>query len=100
MRLTAPNKSPIARSEDLQQDLIDTVWSRAFQRSASHGTLYAQDAFGTWIYKGSYGRQDELGWEIDVGLSAQANGAPEPIHWKNKQLKDEGLLDPQEFGSR
>src|ERR1051325_10428856 len=78
--------------------LIDAVWEKASPGRGIDGAQYRKDAFGSWIRKSSYGKRDDFGWEMDGPAKPGSRDASQwtPLHWKNKQLKAQGLFDFEE----
>lgn len=44
---------------------IDEIWERAKKISGKDPDLYRRDPVGNEIYKPSYGKNSEKGWEVD-----------------------------------
>src|SRR5687767_2804353 len=82
------NRSRKVLSQRTDQKTIDAAWEQAFPGRGIDQDLYRKDFFGAWMKKSNFGSDDEFGWSID------AHGDfPQPLHWKNIELKSRGLLD-------
>lgn len=44
---------------------VDKVWEKAKPIPGKDPALYREDAAGNPIYKPSYGKDSEMGWEVD-----------------------------------
>ena len=73
---------------------IEAVWQKATPIKGRPG--YAKDSCGATIYRHSYGKTSDIGWEIDHKL-AVANGGTndlsnlQPLHWENNRAKGDKL---------
>ena len=47
------------------QDQNDKVWDNAKKVRGKDPDKYRQDPYGNPIYKASYGKPSEMGWEVD-----------------------------------
>ncbi|WP_394747092.1 HNH endonuclease domain-containing protein [Spongiimicrobium salis] len=64
------------------QDEIQKVWERGKPMPGKDPKLYRQDSMGNKLYRYSYGRSSEMGWEIDH-KKPKSKGGSESI--RNKQ---------------
>lgn len=46
-------------------DCVDAVWEKGIIISGKNPNLYRMDDYGNVIYKASYGKYSEFGWNID-----------------------------------
>lgn len=47
------------------QDRKDDVWDKAATIRGKDPDLYRRDPYGNMMYKPSYGKDSDMGWEID-----------------------------------
>lgn len=47
------------------KEKIEKVWDKAKKIPGKDPALYRKDPYGNHLYKHSYGKQSEMGWEID-----------------------------------
>ena len=43
----------------------DAAWENASEMRGKNPDVYRKDQYGNKIYKSSYGKQSEMGWEVD-----------------------------------
>ena len=53
---------------------IEKAWENAHKIRGRNPDVYRKDDYGNIIYKSSYGKQSEMGWEID-------HKHPKSKHW-------------------
>ena len=46
-------------------DNKEVAWEKAHKIRGKNPELYSKDDYGNMMYKPSYGKQSEMGWEID-----------------------------------
>jgi len=73
------------------------VWEKGTKVTSDDGTKWRKDECGAWIYRTSYGKQSDYGWEIDHIKPQSKDGTDDlsnlrPLHWKNNQAKGDGNL--------
>lgn len=56
----------------------DHVWGKASTVRGKNPELYRRDAFGNEIYYHSYGKNSEMGWEIDHKKPRAKGGSDHP----------------------
>lgn len=71
---------------------IDEVWEKGRKIKDKNPNLYRKDPYGNTIYKPSYGKHSEMGWEIDHKHPLSKGGTDknvnkQPIHWKENRKK-------------
>lgn len=47
------------------QKELDQIWEKAEEVPGKNPNLYRKDELGNLIYKPSYGKHSEMGWEVD-----------------------------------
>ena len=52
-------------SNSLRSKLIEHTWESADKIPGKNPDLYREDAYGNCMYKPSYGKRTEMGWELD-----------------------------------
>lgn len=55
------------------KDQIDKAWKNAKKIRGKDPGKYRQDPYGNPIYRNSYGKPSEMGWEVDH-IKPKANG--------------------------
>lgn len=56
------------------QDKKDDVWEKGSQIRGKDPDLYRKDKFGHILFKHSYGKDSEMGWEIDHSKPVSKGG--------------------------
>lgn len=56
------------------QDKKDDVWDKGSKIRGKNPDLYRKDKFGNEMYKPSYGKSSDKGWEIDHSKSQSKGG--------------------------
>ncbi|MHA1974875.1 MAG: HNH endonuclease signature motif containing protein [Candidatus Hodarchaeales archaeon] len=77
---------------------IQQVWEKGTVVSGQDSTKWRKDQCGAWIYRSSYGKQTEYGWEIDHIKPKSQGGSDEvsnlrPLQWENNREKAAGRLN-------
>ncbi len=86
---------------------IQAIWDKAIiqetiivegQTKNVDTNHYRQDACNAWIDKTQYGKENDLGWEIDHILPVAKDGTDNtinlrPMHWKNNRSKGDDFPD-------
>lgn len=73
---------------------IEKAWGNAHKVRGRNPDVYRKDDYGNLIYKSSYGKQSEMGWEIDHiypkskgGTDSQRN--LQAIQWEENRRKSD-----------
>ena len=74
------------------QKEIDAVWEKGKKIPKKDPNLYRKDNEGYVIFKTSYGKQSEMGWEIDHRNPISKGGTDsmrnkQPLHWRANRKK-------------
>ena len=74
------------------QEKIDAVWGKAKQVPGQDPNVYRQDSAGAWIKKEKYGKEENLGWEVDHMFPASLGGNEntlnlQALQWENNRTK-------------
>lgn len=64
---------------DFTQERIDQVWEKGTVIPGKNPDLYRQDKFGNTMYKPSYGKYSDMGWNIDHS-KPQAKGGTDHLN--------------------
>lgn len=54
-----------AEGRKFDDDRVQEVWERGKKIPGKDPDLYREDAAGNVIYRPSYGKETEMGWEVD-----------------------------------
>ena len=77
---------------------VNEVWEKGTKVSGQDASKWRKDQCRAWIYKASYGKQSEYGWEIDH-IKPKAQGGTDdlsnlrPLQWENNREKAAGRLN-------
>lgn len=74
------------------ESVIDLIWDKAQKVEGFNESIYRKDSAGAWIMRSMYGKQADLGWEIDHVFPVSKGGENHfvnlrPMHWQNNQSK-------------
>jgi len=50
---------------DFSQDRLDQIWEKGSAIRGKDPDLYRKDQLGNQMYKPSYGKNSEMGWNVD-----------------------------------
>ena len=79
------------------QEKKDEVWDKGQKVRGKDPELYRKDKFGNTMYKPSYGKNSEMGWEIDHSKPQSKGGTDhlnnlQPMNTRaNRQKSDKNL---------
>lgn len=73
---------------------IEEAWNNAHKIRGKNPEVYRRDDYGNVMYKPSYGRQSEMGWEIDHKHPISKGGTDIPnnlhaVQWKENRKKSD-----------
>ncbi len=75
----------------------DEVWNKGQKVRGKDSDLYRKDKFGNTMYKPSYGKNSDMGWEIDHSKPQSKGGTDhlnnlQPMNTQaNRQKSDKNL---------
>ena len=72
----------------------EVAWNNASPIKGKNPNLFRKDAYGNPIYKPSYGRTSEMGWEIDHKKPISKGGTNsgknlQALHWEENRNKSD-----------
>lgn len=79
------------------QEKKDEVWDKGQKVRGKDPEMYRKDKFGNTMYKPSYGKNSEMGWEIDHSKPQSKGGTDhlnnlQPMNTRaNRQKSDKNL---------
>lgn len=53
------------KARKFSDDVVDKVWDKGKPVRGKNPDLYRQDAAGNIVYKPSYGKDSDMGWQVD-----------------------------------
>lgn len=73
---------------------LDKVWGKGAKVRGKSSGLYRKDSAGKIIYKPSYGKTSDMGWEVDHKRPRSKGGSDNirnliPKHWKTNRRKSD-----------
>lgn len=75
-------------------DKLDKIWDKGGKIRRKDSNLYRKDSKGKTIYKPSYGKTSNMGWEVDHKRPRSKGGSDNirnlvPKHWKSNRRKSD-----------
>lgn len=72
----------------------ETAWNKAQTIKGKNPNLYRKDPYGNTIYKSSYGKQSEMGWEVDHKHPIAKGGTDnvrnlQAVQWEENRSKSD-----------
>ena len=83
------------KGRKFSDEVIDRVWGKGKPVPGKNPDLYRQDAVGTTVYKPFYGKDSNMGWQIDHKKPVKEGGTDnlrslQPLQTKkNKEKGDQ-----------
>jgi len=79
---------------DFSEERQDQVWDKGKKVRGKNPDLYRKDSQGNILYKPSYGKQSEMGWEIDHSKPKSKGGTDHlnnlnPLQWEENRKKSD-----------
>lgn len=76
------------------QKQIDNVWNNATKIRGKNPNLYRKDDYGNPIYKPSYGKTSDMGWELDHKYPKSKGGSDssrnlQAVQWEENRKKSD-----------
>ena len=74
------------------KERLERVWDKGQDVEGKNPNLYREDIEGNLMYKYSYGKQSDMGWEVDHSKPKSKRGTDhlnnlQPMHWKENRRK-------------
>lgn len=71
---------------------IEKAWENARKVRGKNPDVYRKDDYGNLMYKSSYGKQSDMGWEIDHKYPKSKGGTDSPrnlqaVQWEENRKK-------------
>ena len=72
----------------------EIAWNNAKPIKGKNPDVYRKDAYGNTIYKTSYGKQSDMGWEVDHKHPSAKGGSDNPrnlqaLQWEENRAKND-----------
>lgn len=72
----------------------EIAWNNAHKVRGKNPELYRKDDYGNMMYKPSYGRQSEMGWEVDHRHPIAKGGTDctrnlQAVQWEENRKKSD-----------
>jgi 5-methylcytosine-specific restriction endonuclease McrA len=64
-----------SKGRKFSDEVVDKVWDKGTKIRGKYPDLYRRDAAGKEIYKPSYGKNSEKGWQVDHKNPVSKNGS-------------------------
>lgn len=73
---------------------IEAAWENAKQIREKNSDLYRKDSYGNQIFKPSYGKTSEMGWEVDHRHPISKGGTDntrnlQAVQWEENRKKSD-----------
>lgn len=70
------------------------AWNNANRIKGKNPDVYRQDAYGNTIYKSSYGKKSDMGWEVDHKHPVSKGGTDcdknlHAVQWEENRIKSD-----------
>lgn len=74
------------------QEKIDAAWNKAKKIEGYNSDKYRQDSAGAWMQRDKYGKEENLGWEVDHMFPKSMGGDEnlrniQAMQWENNRTK-------------
>lgn len=72
----------------------EDAWEHAHKIQGKNPDVYRKDDYGNTIYKSSYGKQSDMGWEIDHSFPKSKGGTDnsrniKAVQWEENRKKSD-----------
>ena len=72
----------------------ETAWNNAKPIKGKNPDVYRKDPYGNTMYKPSYGKQSNMGWEVDHKNPVAKGGTDSPrnlqaVQWEENRVKSD-----------
>lgn len=76
------------------QKQIDNAWNNATKIRGKNPNLYRKDDYGNPIYRPSYGKTSDMGWELDHKYPKSKGGSDssknlQAVQWEENRKKSD-----------
>ena len=73
---------------------VEEAWNNAHINRGKNPDVYWRDDYGNTIFKSSYGKQSDMGWEVDHRHPVSKGGTDSPknlqaVQWKENRIKSD-----------
>ena len=73
---------------------VEEAWNNAHKIRGINREVYRRDDYGNTIFKSSYGKQSDMGWEVDHRHPVSKGGTDSPknlqaVQWKENRIKSD-----------
>ena len=74
--------------------IVEEAWNIALKIRGKNAEVYSRDDYGNTIFKSSYGKQSDMGWEVDHRHPVSKGGTDSPknlqaVQWKENRIKSD-----------
>ena len=67
---------------------VEEAWNNAHKIRGKNPEVYRRDDYGNTIFKSSYGKQSDMGWEVDHRHPVSKGGTDSPKNLQAVQCKE------------